>query len=475
MNESEKLSKRFPVVIGIAATAAVSIWIQLVGNSAIAQPVLPDYSAQRAYEHVAVLAGKVGERAAGTEAEQRAVDYIEGRFREWGLKTTVEPVRVPVWTEQRSRLWAKGQETRVYNAKAVVFSGLTSSEGVTGELVDIGSASAREIEGKDLDGKIVLVKRDVYIDYPDIWLTDRLAPKGVAGMVFYSSPRRSGIPTVYFNFKRALFEPTPPSVVISYEDAVTLAQIPSIEVTITVEADIEWSESHNVVGDLAGSTHAEQIVVLGAHNDTSYDSPGASDDGGGVAAVMELAYSFSQRGRSARTLRFIAWGGHELGLMGSEAYLRARENEVEKTVAYINYDGLGSTLGTIRWSAAGGPKWNEFLGATADTIGMSPPMIALSGTDAMNFSALEIPSIQIGQSGSVGQNHTPFDDLSAISPVGFEDVLLLGAAVAESLANDTRLSFAADFPPDLLQSVRNYAARWGWGIRPEANRPPRAR
>jgi carboxypeptidase Q len=475
MRDSKRLQRRFIALIGFTTMAVVSLWIQIVGSSAIAQSAFPDYSAQRAYEHVTVLAGEVGERAAGTDAEKRAVDYIAGRFREWGLKTTIEPVRVPVWTERRSRLWAKGQETYVFNAKAAVFSGLTPAEGITGELVDIGSASAREIEGKDLDGKIALVKRDVYIDYPDIWLTDRLAPMGIAGMIFYSSPRRSGIPTVYFNFKRALNEPTPPSVVISYEDALRLVQMPSAEVTIVVEADIEWSESYNVIGELAGSTQPDEIVVLGAHNDTSYDSPGASDDGGGVAAVMELASAFSERERPARTIRFIAWGGHELGLMGSETYLRARRDEVEKTAAYINYDGLGSTLGTIRWSAAGGPKWIEFLGSTADAIGMSGPIISPSGTDAMNFSALEIPSIQIGQSGSVGQNHTPFDDLSAISPVGFEDGLLLGAAVVDRLANDTRLSFSADFSPDLLQMIRDYAAQWGWGVRPEANRPPRTR
>ena len=95
----------------------------------------------------------------------------------------------------------RGRRRTSSTLRAVVFSGLTPAAGITGELVDIGSASAREIEGKDLDGKIVLVKRDVYMDYPDIWLTDRLAPMRIAGMIFYSTPRRSGIPTVYFNFK----------------------------------------------------------------------------------------------------------------------------------------------------------------------------------------------------------------------------------------------------------------------------------
>jgi hypothetical protein len=35
------------------------------------------------------------------------------------------------------------------------------------------------------------------------------------------------------------------------------------------------------------------------------------------------------------------------------------------------------------------------------------------------------------------------------------------------------VSFAHRFPPDLLKETRDYAARWGWGVRPEANLPPK--
>ena len=139
-------------------------------------PPLPNYSADRAYEYLEVLAGQIGERAAGSDAESRAVDYIAGQFNSWGLEVTIQPVRVPVWHERRARLWAQGGLTRDFPAKAIVFSGLAPGAGLTGEFVDLGTANARDIRGKDLKGKIVLVKRDVYIDYPDYWLTDRLKP-----------------------------------------------------------------------------------------------------------------------------------------------------------------------------------------------------------------------------------------------------------------------------------------------------------
>ena len=175
-------------------------------------------------------------------------------------------------------------------------------------------------------------------------------------MVFYSSPGRRGIPTAYFNFKRALKAATPPSVDVSYEDAVRLVQMKPTRVGIVVEADVEWHDSHSVFGEIKGAVKPDEVVMFSAHDDSAYSSPGATDDGGGVAAVMELARAFASGPRPARTVRFVAWGGHELGLMGSEQYLRTHPDEPKKIIAFINYDGMGSTLGTIDWTASGDPK-----------------------------------------------------------------------------------------------------------------------
>jgi len=51
-------------------------------------PALPDVSAERAYSYLEVLAGEIGERPAGSAAESRAVDYIAGQFKSWGLEVT---------------------------------------------------------------------------------------------------------------------------------------------------------------------------------------------------------------------------------------------------------------------------------------------------------------------------------------------------------------------------------------------------
>jgi carboxypeptidase Q len=349
---------------------------------------------------------------------------------------------------------------------------------VTGEFVDIGNASPYYLKGKDLKGKIVLVRRDVLMDYPDYWLTDRLIPMGVAAMVFYSgSSSAGGPPTVYFNFKRSLKEPTPPAVVITYEDAVRLALMKPKRAGLAVTGTVEWKEARNVIADLKGREKPDEVVIICSHNDSAYASPGAQDSEGGVVAVMELARAFATAPmKPARTLRFTAWSGHEPGLMGSEAYLRARPDEVSRIVAVVNFDGVGSVLGTLGYSAAGADDFITFLRGTLEPAALEEtPSIGAGGVDAGNFAALEVPAMTFSSfsSAATGGGHTPLDSLQVCARSGFEEVLLASALVVQRLGYDASVTFVHRFPPALLKEIRDYEARWGWGVRPESNRPPK--
>ena len=71
--------------------------------------------------------------------------------------------------------WPAPAGLHATSARLPVEGRLPSFEGATGWL------NSPPLTAAGLQGKIVLVKRDVYIDYPDYWLTDRLAPLGIAG------------------------------------------------------------------------------------------------------------------------------------------------------------------------------------------------------------------------------------------------------------------------------------------------------
>lgn len=117
------------------------------------------------------------------------------------------------------------------------------------------------------------------------------------------------------------------------------------------------AESRNVLAKLPGKTHADEVVMFGAHWDAygkgAPDAqgrtirPGANDDALGVAGVLELARAFKAAPRTDRSLVFALWSGEERGLLGSETYAVKPVYPLSKTVANLTLDIL-QTAGPSR-------------------------------------------------------------------------------------------------------------------------------
>jgi hypothetical protein len=74
-----------------------------------------------------------------------------------------------------------------------------------------------------------------------------------------------------------------------------------------------------------GSTHPEEMYIIGGHMDGIGYSEGANDNASGVALVMELARIFSAPDvRTDRSIRFVLWNNEETGLNGARAYVEQR-------------------------------------------------------------------------------------------------------------------------------------------------------
>lgn len=96
-------------------------------------------------------------------------------------------------------------------------------------------------------------------------------------------------------------------------------------VTLRVKTDTftEKREASNVVADTRRGK-ADNVVVLGAHNDSVTDGPGINDDGSGVATLLETAKQINKLGGKLRNrVRFAFWGAEEEGLLGSQHYVDA--------------------------------------------------------------------------------------------------------------------------------------------------------
>ncbi len=76
-----------------------------------------------------------------------------------------------------------------------------------------------------------------------------------------------------------------------------------------------------------GTTHPEEMYIVGAHMDGHGWGEAANDDGSGTALVMELARIFSSPDvQTERSIRFALWNNEETGLNGAYAYVDQRKN-----------------------------------------------------------------------------------------------------------------------------------------------------
>ena len=84
-------------------------------------------------------------------------------------------------------------------------------------------------------------------------------------------------------------------------------------------------EREEVYCTKVGSTHPEEMYIVGGHMDGHGWGEAANDDGSGTALVMELARIFSSPDvKTERSIRFALWNNEETGLNGARAYVDQR-------------------------------------------------------------------------------------------------------------------------------------------------------
>ena len=85
-------------------------------------------------------------------------------------------------------------------------------------------------------------------------------------------------------------------------------------------------ERQEVYCTKVGSTHPEEMYIVGGHMDGIGWGEAANDDGSGTALVMELARVFSSPDVTTdRTIRFALWNNEESGTNGARAYIAQRQ------------------------------------------------------------------------------------------------------------------------------------------------------
>ena len=154
--------------------------------------------------------------------------------------------------------------------------------------------------------------------------------------------------------------------------------LPVVRLRVNVDLVQENKTARNVVGYLSAAGGGEDVVVVGAHFDhlglggeasraeKKYGDihPGADDNASGTAGVMELARVITaQKPVLKRGIVFIGFSGEELGLLGSDYYVRHPFKSMKQTAAMINMDMIGRLKDNILVANASdtSPQWDPML------------------------------------------------------------------------------------------------------------------
>src|SRR5208283_2435714 len=164
--------------------------------------------------------------------------------------------------------------------------------------------------------------------------------KGAVALIVLSAPDGQGAPPTLFNpgyFKQL----TVPVAVAGPYGAAALATA-TAPIRLVLDAQNIKITSRNVLAQTkTGSPH--EVIMVGAHLDSSRGGPGINDDGSGVAAVLETALQLGPLAPVNNAVRFVFWGAEEDGLNGAMDYVFGLDRDQLNDIAlYLNFTMLGS-------------------------------------------------------------------------------------------------------------------------------------
>jgi carboxypeptidase Q len=422
------------------------------------------------FQFLTELSDNVGARVTGTPQAQKAVDWGLAKMRAIGL----ENVHAEKW--QLWRGWTRGTAEaellsplrHKLHVDAMGWTGSTPAVGIEGEIVSVNLFDL-DNERKNLSrlkGKIVLVttkgapKKNfglIFAEFGD-FLRDIGNTGAVAVIGGQGGSKASGLNLTHTGILGFDRDFAIPVVSMTTEDQSQLERFIENGVSPRARFNIQNTftngpvDSANVVGEIRGREHPEQVLVVGAHLDSWDLSEGTTDNGTGSASVLGAAEAIAHSGmKPRRTIRFVLFTGEEQGLDGSFAYVKQHQSE------------MADHLGDLVLDSGQGPVNEIQLGGRDDLIESFKPFAKClanvreikvgdkveSGTDTLPFSMAGLPGINMDQDSPDYKytHHSAADSLEAVKPDVLTQNATLMAITAYWIA-DRPERFASPWPAE---------------------------
>lgn len=319
-----------------------------------------------AYTWLQDLAANIGARLSGSSEAEKAVQWVKNQMMA-SLADSVwlQPCMVPHWVRGEKEIGKIIDSKNTIQQVPVCALGrsvATPKAGITATIIEVHDFDElRRLGEKNIKGKIV------FYNYPfDQTFINTFDAYSEAVWYRWAGPseaaRFGAIATVCRSMTN-INDDNPHTGAMQYNDS--LPKIPCCAISTNgadllssiLKADpktkfflkmscqvLDSVKSYNVIGEIKGSEHPEEIITVGGHLDSWETGKGVSDDGTGVVQAMEIIHLFKQLGiKPKRTIRAVAFMNEENGGMGGAKYAEQAKLKNEKHVAAIESDAGGFT------------------------------------------------------------------------------------------------------------------------------------
>ncbi len=415
-----------------------------------------------AYSELEHLTDSIGPRPQGSLQADAAVHYVADELRKLGLDVKLEPVMVRRFLrgDDAAELVEYPGQVPGTKQKIVVTALLgnspTPASGITGEVIVAHSFDDLKGLGEKIAGKIVLFdfaydsqkaaagrSGPAYGEAVQYRAAGALAAESMGAIA--SLVRSAGDGMYRLAHTGYSGQATIPSGALSAEDAMLIARLVAkgpVKIHLSLPTHVGPEvQSYNVIADLKGSEHPEQVVIVSGHLDSWDLGTGAIDDGAGVVVAMETAELLHRMNlHPKRTIRVIAWMNEEMGANGRDVYAKEQESQLANHVAAMESDlGAEHPLGFhVRASAAATEELTPVLDALRP-IGASLFDVVTSSpeTDIEPLSDKGVPAFGIWQNGLryFTFHHTAGDTLDKVVPAELRENAACMAVMAYALAD----------------------------------------
>ena len=408
-----------------------------------------------AWLRLAEMVDTFGNRPSGSARLEQALDWIVARMKADGLENVhTEAVMVPHWERGAESAVLLTPRLDTLHMLGLGRSVGTPKGGITAPVLVVSDFADLRAHAAEAKGRIVL------FDFPFDSTKPPFAAYGEAVQYRGSGPDsaaqfgavavlvRSVTPASirsphtgalhYGDSTRAI-----PAAAVTVEDAMMLHRMQArgqrVTVRLTMGArTLPPAPSRNVVAEVRGSEHPEQVVIVSGHIDSWDVGQGAMDDGGGAVAAWEAVRLMKRLGlHPRRTVRVVLWTNEESGLAGGRAYAQAHKDELANVVLAMESDnGVFTPRGLY---AAG----NDSIAAALRRV--IPPLAAIGVTtvtpgepeaDVSPMFALGVPvaSLDVDASRYFWYHHTYADTPDKLDPRAMAKCVATLAATAYGVA-----------------------------------------